>query len=114
MDVRAASNGDVVFRVALDAVRAVVRDRAGRGRRPGRDGGRGEAPEDTYRWARCNAPLPLENVRALGVPLPTSELSDVQAGLTWDQIAFGLNFVEVKGVQTKVVRLQYLPKMEAD
>jgi hypothetical protein len=74
----------------------------------------GEAPEDTYRWARCNAPLPLENVRALGVPLPTSELSDVQAGLTWDQIAFGLNFVEVKGVQTKVVRLQYLPKMEAD
>jgi hypothetical protein len=38
----------------------------------------------------------------------------VQAGLTWDQIAFGLNFVEVKGVQTKVVRLQYLPKMEAD
>ena len=46
--------------------------------------------------------------------MPTSELSDVQAGLTWDQIAFGLNFVEVKGVQTKVVRLQYLPKMEAD
>ena len=74
------------------------------------DEGRGLASEDAYRFARCVAPKSLTETTKLGVPLPPSELADVQTGLKWSDVTFGAGSVVVKGEAIKVVRLQFMAR----
>ena len=71
------------------------------------------APEaDVYRWGRCSTPKDLRRTAELGVPLPSEELVDVVQGVKWHEIGFDLNSVTIQGVEYKVVRLQWLPRIE--
>lgn len=71
------------------------------------------APEaDVYRWGRCATPRDLRQTAELGVPLPKEELVDVVTGVKWNEIGFDLNSVTIKGEEYKVVRLQWLPRIE--
>ena len=40
------------------------------------------------------------------------ELVDVVTGVKWNEIGFDLNSVTIKGEEYKVVRLQWLPRIE--
>ena len=46
------------------------------------------------------------------VPLPKEELVDVVTGINWTEVGFGLNSVHIQGKEHKVVRLQWLPRIE--
>ena len=71
------------------------------------------APEaDVYRWGRCVKPRDLTETAELGVPLPKEELVDVVTGINWTEVGFGLNSVHIQGKEHKVVRLQWLPRIE--
>mmetsp|Transcript_10745 Transcript_10745/g.46539 ORF Transcript_10745/g.46539 Transcript_10745/m.46539 type:complete len:410 (-) Transcript_10745:931-2160(-) len=71
------------------------------------------APEaDVYRWGRCATPRDLRHTAELGVPLPKEELVDVATGVKWNEIRFDLNSVTIQGAEYKVVRLQWLPRIE--
>lgn len=71
------------------------------------------APEaDVYRWGRCVKPRDLTETAELGVPLPKEELVDVVTGINWTEVGFGLNSVHIQGKEHKVVRLQWLPRID--
>ena len=46
------------------------------------------------------------------MPLPKEELVDVVTGINWTEVGFGLNSVHIQGKEHKVVRLQWLPRIE--
>jgi len=76
----------------------------------GEGGAAGAVAEDTYRWARCITPLPLGVTRSLGIPLPKDTLTDVKAGLKWDEIKWGSASVDVAGTEYTIVRLHFLSR----
>ena len=65
-----------------------------------------------YRWGRCVQPRDLTETAELGVPLPKEELVDVVTGINWTEVGFGLNSVHIQGKEHKVVRLQWLPRID--
>jgi len=67
---------------------------------------------DTYRWARVKWPLPLRRMRAVGLPLPVSELEVVHASVPWEALAWGRAGVTVAGAPVPVVRLHFVDACE--
>ncbi|CAI5979782.1 unnamed protein product [Closterium sp. NIES-65] len=48
--------------------------------------GKGKGPRDTYRWTQCVPPLPLDQLRSHGCPLPAAFTKILESGLAWGKV----------------------------
>ncbi|CAI5465830.1 unnamed protein product [Closterium sp. Yama58-4] len=82
--------------------------------------GKGKGPRDTYRWTQCVPPLPLDQLRSHGCPLPAAFTKILESGLAWDEVQWAPGgcgcgacitpWVWVRGLHHPVVRAHFMPR----
>ncbi|CAI5504841.1 unnamed protein product [Closterium sp. Naga37s-1] len=72
--------------------------------------GKGKGPRDTYRWTQCVPPLPLDQLRSHGCPLPVAFTKILESGLAWDEVQWAPGGVWVRGLHYPVVRAHFMPR----
>eukprot|EP00803_Ostreobium_quekettii_P006949 evm.model.scf_1246.7 EVM.evm.TU.scf_1246.7 scf_1246:36091-39714(-) len=67
---------------------------------------------DLYQWSKCKLPLPHETMRQLGTPLPQDVVEVVYADLTWNEVKWGVNSVQVRGEDHKILRIHFMQRSQ--
>ena len=70
----------------------------------------GNTPDaELFRFARCTKVLTAKAFRALGVPLPESEVEVIFDSLPWEDFQWGKDAVVVKGKKYELSRIHFMP-----
>ena len=92
---------------------SVVATSSGEGQVADANGGSNPgAPEQLYRFARCE-PMLLAEMRATGVPLPATDVRVVEDGLRWEELRWAPNGVSVRGKNLHILRCSFLSNKQA-
>lgn len=66
--------------------------------------------EELYSLAKCLKIQSCKEIRALGLPLPSSEKSVIHDGLLWEELQWGTHAVVVRGTAYPIVRVQFMER----
>lgn len=67
---------------------------------------------DSYRFAKCNEPLELEQMQSIGIPHPADHVQVICENTPWEEFRWSVHGVFVKDTEYEIVRVQWLPRTD--